>query len=146
MTANEIQKILSQTSYSDIYIPEFTWGDLRIDGIRIDTKHRWIRGYEIKVNKQDFIKDKKWVEYSKFCSSLCIVCPEHLIQKEEIEKPFGLIWVCKDSSYSWNPIILKYIKKPINFEKRNSLSWLYTYTKVIELEFRRQYFEKKTNE
>jgi hypothetical protein len=136
MTADEIGIILSKSNYSNLFIPEFTWGDLRIDAIMIDTKHRWVRGFEIKINKQDFIKDNKWVEYSKFCSSLCVVCPEGVIQPEDIEKPFGLIWITKQS---YNRI--KYKKKPINFQKRNSLSWLYTYTRVLETEFRRIYFE-----
>ncbi len=140
ITATEISNVLSKSAYSNLYIPEFTWGDLRIDAILIDTKHRWIRGYEIKVNKQDFLKDNKWVDYSKFCSSLCIVCPEGLIQPEEIEKPFGLIWI---TDKSWNKI--QYKKKPINFQRRNSLSWLYQYCRVLETEFRRIHFELISN-
>ena len=137
LTSTEIYKILGQNAYSNLCIPEFTWGDLRIDAIMIDVKHRWIRGFEIKINKNDFKNDYKWVEYSRFCSSLCIVCPEGLIQPEEIEKPFGLIWI-PDKPCGTE---IQYKKKPINFQKRNSLSWLYTYTRVLETEFRRIYFE-----
>jgi hypothetical protein len=140
ITAKEIYKILHNLSYSNLCIPEFTWGDLRIDAIMIDTKHRWIRGFEIKINKNDFKNDNKWIGYSQFCSSLCIVCPEGLIKPEEIEKPFGLIWIGVPSTDNgWKAI--QYKKKPINFQKRNSLSWLYTYTKVLETEFRRIHFE-----
>jgi len=136
MTAKEIGDILKRSSYSNLYIPEFTWDDLRIDAIMIDVKHRWIRGFEIKTSRGDWLKDNKWTEYSKFCSSLCVVCPEGLIQKEEIEKPFGLIWIAEKS---YNRI--QYKKKPLNFQKRNSLSWLYQYVRVLETEFRRLHFE-----
>ena len=145
MTANDIKKILSESSYSNLFIPEFTWGDLRIDAIMIDTNHRWVRGFEIKINKNDFKKDNKWVDYSRFCSSLCIVCPEGLIQPEEIGKPFGLIWVSDTPNFSNSYLKIQYKKKPLNFQKRNSLSWLYTYTRVLESEFKRIYFDSKTN-
>jgi len=141
LTASEIYKELKQSAYSNICIPEFTWGDLRIDAIMIDTKHRWIRGFEIKINKNDFKNDNKWVDYSIFCSSLCIVCPEGLIQPEEIKKPFGLIWVTNKPNINNSYLRIQYKKKPINFQKRNSLAWFYTYTKVLETEFRRIYFE-----
>lgn len=143
MTATEVYNILAHNNYNNLVIPEFTWGDLRIDAIMIDTQHRWIRGFEIKVNRNDFKKDNKWVDYSRFCSSLCIVCPEGLIQPEEIEKPFGLIWVSDKPSFANSYLKIQYKKKPINFQKRNSLSWLYTYIRVLETEFRRIYFDIK---
>ena len=144
MKAEEIKQYLKDGSYNDIFVPEFTWGDLRIDAIKIDMKHRWIRGYEIKVSKQDFDKDNKWSEYSEFCSSLCVVCPEGLIQRDEIEKPFGLIWINDIKKNPWDATKLTYVRKPLNFQKRNSLSWLYTYNRVLELEMRRMYFEMET--
>lgn len=145
LTAKDISRIIANSSYNNLFIPEFTWGDLRIDAILIDTAHRWIRGYEIKVNRQDFLKDTKWAEYSMFCSSLCVVCPAGLIQPEEVEKPFGLIWVMpKDKA--WDARALEYKKKPINFQKRNSLSWLYTYLRALETEFRRMHFANQQRE
>ena len=140
MTSVDIKKILSQHAYNDIFIPEFTYGDLRIDAILLDTRHRWIRGYEIKVDRSDFLKDGKWTQYTQFCSSICIVCPEGLIQPEEIEKPFGLIWVFEKPGINrWS-----YKKKPINFQQRRSMAWLYVYLKVIELEFRRLNYRMDT--
>ena len=140
MTSYDIQRYLRKsTGYNSVYVSEFTWGDMRIDGILIDIKDRWIRGYEIKVSIQDFSNDKKWVEYSEFCSSLVIVCPEGMIEPNEVSKPFGLLWVKeeKESERKHREHSLIWKKKAINFQKRNSLAWYWTYTKVLETEFKR---------
>ena len=131
MTAAEIKEILKDSyafrSYS-LFIPEYTWKDLRVDALIVDISRRWIRGFEIKVNRADFIKDDKWTLYSEFCSSLSVVCPEGLIHPEEIQKPFGLVWISQGRDR------VKWKKKPVNFQRRNSLSWLWTYTHVLETE------------
>ncbi len=126
-----LEKMNDLAAFNGILIPEFTYGDLRIDAIIIDTSKRWVRGFEIKVSRSDFLCDKKWMLYSQFCSSLSIVCPEGLIQKNEIDDPFGLLYVSdKWPRFHW-------IKRPKNFQKRCSMSWYWTYTKIIETEFRR---------
>lgn len=136
MKAHEILKKISKMgSFYDVFVPEFTYGDRRIDAVLIDTSKRWIRGFEIKVRREDFLGDNKFTEYSEFCSSICIVCPAGLIEPSEIKKPFGLIWVYPDDQkhfkgYEWK-------KRPQNFQKRKCLAWLYTYVRVIELEMRR---------
>jgi len=132
MDANYILEQLKYLSgYNGILVPEFTYGDIRIDAIIIETSKRWIRGFEIKVSRADFLSDKKWMEYSQFCSSLSIACPEGLIRKEEIDHPFGLLYICDSRDrFHW-------VKRPKNFQKRCSMSWYWTYTKVLETEFRR---------
>jgi hypothetical protein len=136
MTANDIIKELPRLgSYRSILIPEFTWGDLRIDALLINFDKRLIRGFEIKVNRGDFIKDEKWALYSQFCSSLIIACPAELIKPEEVEKPFGLLWVYENIGP--RGVEFDWIKRPKNFQKRNSLAWLWTYLKVMEEEFPR---------
>ena len=106
MTAKDIKLKLSELARygnSSVYVPEFTFNMLRIDAIIINIHHRWIRGFEIKVNRNDFHNDEKWMFYAEFCSSLSIVCPEGLIQPEEIRAPFGLLWIKenKDDCYWW---------------------------------------------
>jgi len=150
MNSKDILKCLMEKSYlnyHNINIPEFTYSDLRIDLIKIDLRHRWIRGYEIKVNKGDFNRDDKWTLYSKFLSSLTIVCPAGFIQKEEIRKPIGLIWIEEREKieyvdwtyekYSKKILIPKIVLKPKNFQTRKSLAWLWTYVSVLEVEFPR---------
>ncbi len=133
MTVERIQeKIASMARWGMLYIPEFTFNDLRIDAIIIDIRHRWVRGFEIKISRQDFLADSKWQYYSSFCSSLSVVCPNGLIQPDEVKKPFGLLWA--DELCIWK-------KRPKKFNHRGSLAWLYTYLKVLELEMPRLAYE-----
>lgn len=131
MTAEQIQDRLKEMAgWYGIYVKEFTFDSLRVDAVIIDTYKRWIRGFEIKVTRSDFLRDQKWEKYTEFTSSLTIVCPEGLIQPEEIRKPFGLLYVSEMGG-------VRFAKKPMKFQHRGSLAWLYTYTKVLEKELPR---------
>jgi len=134
-TIHEALKYLG--GFKGIYVPEFTWEKHRIDALIIDIEHRWIRGFEIKTRRNDFTRDQKFTEYSIFCSSLSIVCPEGLIESKEIEKPIGLLWIKENRDYRGVYGMPQWKKRPQNFQKRNGLSWLWTYTRVLELEFPR---------
>ena len=73
MTVNEIHSALrSLGGFYGVYVPEFTFGGRRVDAAIIDVSKRWIRGFEIKVSRSDFLRDEKWQEYTEFCSSLSI--------------------------------------------------------------------------
>jgi len=134
-TAGEIQTVLRQWGgYHGVYVPEFTYGDKRIDVVIIDTGKRWIRGFEIKVSRSDFLRDEKWQSYTEFCSSLTIVCPEGLIGRDEVQPPFGLLYVMPYGDFKW-------IRKPKRFQHRSGLAWLYTYVRVIEKELPRMAIE-----
>jgi hypothetical protein len=122
-------KLSNISRFYSIFVNEFTYNAKRIDAIIIDIQHRWIRGFEIKTNRNDFLQDKKWTGYSEFLSSLSIVCPPELIKPEEIERPFGLLWV-DELNFKWK-------KRPINFQSRKSLAWFWTYLHVVETEFLR---------
>ena len=139
MTASEIKNILKNQyahQWASVFVPEYTSGDLRIDALVVDTRKRWIRGFEIKTSRSDFLQDNKWILYSQFCSSISIVCPEGLIQADEINKPFGLLWVLNTDkvTYDMRTQITVWKKRPQNFQKRNSLAWFWTYTHVLETE------------
>jgi hypothetical protein len=132
MDSTRVYKLLKQhfsRYWGNVLVPEYTFGNLRIDAILIDTHHRWIRGFEIKTTHSDFLQDKKWQYYSEFVSSLCIVCPKDLIKKEEVPKPFGLIYVSESIPF------VSYINNPKNFQKREALAWKNLYLSVIEREF-----------
>jgi hypothetical protein len=137
MNAAEISQMISLSmSYHGVVVPEFTFGSLRVDLMIVDLKHRWIRGFEIKTSRSDFMQDEKFVLYSRFCSSVAIACPEGLIKPSEIEAPFGLLWLregplkCDEKRLVWK-------KKPRNFQKRHSLAWFWTYVRVLEYELPR---------
>lgn len=127
VTIGAIYEVLERLGgWNSVCIPEFTWGDLRVDAAVVDLRTRWIRGFEIKMSRADFQRDEKWILYSRFCSSLSIVCPHGLIKPEEVEKPFGLLWVGEGS--------VQWAKKPKNLQKREAFAWLWTYMNVIERE------------
>lgn len=135
MTVAEIHTVLRRLGgFYGVYVPEFTFGGLRIDAAIIDVQKRWIRGFEIKVSRSDFLSDEKWHRYTEFTSSLSVVCPEGLIKPEEVPKPFGLLYICARDQ--WGPN-LKWAKKPKRFQRRDGLAWLYQYVKVIEKELPR---------
>ncbi len=131
VSAQDIQILLRHWGgYHGVYVPEFTYEDKRIDAIIIDTTKRWIRGFEIKVSRSDWLRDEKWQTYTEFCSSLTLVCPDGLIARDEVQPPFGLLYVMPYGDFKW-------IRKPKRFQHRGSLAWLYQYVKVIEKELPR---------
>ena len=129
MNAEFIREVLRQRM-GGLFIPEYTHGDRRIDAVVIDVPDRNVRGFEIKVSREDFIRDKKWQMYSTFCSSVSIVCPKGLIQKDEVSSPFGLVWVTPEGDY-------EYEKMPKNIQSREALAWTFTYLSVLEKEIAR---------
>jgi hypothetical protein len=120
------QIIKNMSGFHSIFVDEFTWKDRRVDCLIIDLRHRWLRGYEVKTSLADFRHDIKWTEYTEFLSSLSIACPTGLISPNEIQKPFGLLWI-SNKGVQWK-------KRPMNFQDRKSLAWFWTYLRVLELE------------
>lgn len=129
MTAKDIE-IALRRHIGDLYIPEFTFEDQRIDALVISCHERTARGFEIKVDRADFLRDKKWQTYSRFCSSLAVACPEGLIQKGEIPDPFGLLWVTPLGYVHWE-------KRAKNIQSRDSLAWTWRYLEILEKEIPR---------
>lgn len=143
ISVSDIHKSIQENqAWGNVVIPEFTWGSLRIDLAVVDMSHKYIKGFEIKISRADFLRDTKWVEYAQFCSTLSVACPEGLIKKEEIESPFGLIYIL--SKKNWRGIHEnEWIKRPRSFNSRRSLSWLFNYTAVLEKELPRLDDENK---
>ena len=134
ITQDTIREALRELGpWGSVYVPEYTWNQLRIDAIVIDIHKRWVRGFEIKVTRADFLRDEKWQLYSEFCSSLSIACPKGLIQKSEVADPFGLLWVSRGK----NGVEHQWEKIPKRFQRRESLAWTFTYLRVLEKEIPR---------
>lgn len=49
-------------------------------------------GYELKVSRNDFLSDRKWVEYLPVCHEMYFVCEPKLIAPEELPENIGLLW------------------------------------------------------
>ena len=51
----------------------------------------WTIAYEIKVSRQDFLRDEKWREYLPFCNYFYFVAPQGVIQPDELSADTGLL-------------------------------------------------------
>lgn len=58
--------------------------------------HPIIRGYEVKVERSDFLRDTKWHKYFDMCHEFSFVCPTGIIQPEEVPEQAGLIYYNPD--------------------------------------------------
>jgi hypothetical protein len=141
VSVKDIHEVIQRLGgFHGVYVPEFTFNQKRIDAAIIDVSKRWIRGFEIKVSRADFLADEKWQSYAEFCSSLSMVCPAGLIAPSEIPKPFGLLYISREPVHQYTEktrLVLKWEKKPKRFQRRDGLAWLYQYVRVIEKELPR---------
>jgi hypothetical protein len=78
-------------------VEKYDWGvryeQIRFDALMVNFKKKWVRGFEFKSSRQDFMRDKKWPKYLDWCSTLTFVCPEGVIKKGELPKGVGLVHV-----------------------------------------------------
>lgn len=54
-------------------------------------------GYEIKVNRQDFLRDDKWIGYLDYCREFYFVAPPGIIDKTEVPEQAGLLVSSKNA-------------------------------------------------
>lgn len=60
--------------------------------------YSWVKpiiGYEVKISRGDFRRDRKWAGYLEYCNVFYFVTPWGLLQPEEIPAEAGLIWITK---------------------------------------------------
>ncbi|MEN6566366.1 MAG: hypothetical protein ABFC57_08695 [Veillonellales bacterium] len=71
-----------------------------MDGLAV--KISWTKpeftGYEIKISRGDFLRDKKHNEYLPYCTGFSFACPDKMIKKDEVEDNIGLIYCREDGS------------------------------------------------
>jgi hypothetical protein len=77
-----------------------------------------IIGYEVKTQKLDFIRDKKWKNYLAYCHEFYFACPAGLI--EHVYDEAGLIYIYPKTGYSR-------IQKPAPFLRGNIPSTIFEY-------------------
>ena len=78
--------------------------NLRLDALLVDCSKEYIRGFEFKSSRSDFLSDKKWYKYLKYCNTFSFVCEEGTINKGELPAGIGLIYVKKRvKGYSFQP-------------------------------------------
>lgn len=98
-------KLISSQEYNS-----GTWEKVQFDAILVDCHKRYVRGFEFKVSRSDFLQDKKWKKYLKYCSSFSFVCPPDIIKKSEVEKGIGLVYVSAGDCTKWPAI--QWIQRP----------------------------------
>lgn len=106
ITAKDIIRLLRRRHDLDLFIGELCNGhSFAKDAGRLDawairrsyaTPMSW--GYEVKVSRTDFLNDDKWQKYLPCCRQFYFVCPHGLIDKDEVPKGVGLIYVTKTGS------------------------------------------------
>jgi hypothetical protein len=139
MTSGEIIKLLEAKHTKDLFVAEckngsswFTRGLLMLDALVI--KRSWSNplttGYEIKVSRNDFVRDDKWPKYLDYCNEFYFVCPPDIIQPNELADGVGLYWVSKQGKRL-------FLKKKAAYRKLEIPSELYLYilmcrTKIVD--------------
>lgn len=103
MKASDILSLLRQKHAEDVFVDEVNDGPAynrkvsRIDGWAMEKS--WanprIVGYEIKVTRQDFVRDTKWTAYLPMCHELYFVAPAGIIEVNEVPEAAGLMLVSK---------------------------------------------------
>lgn len=107
-TAKHILALLEGKHGSEVFIPECK------DGPSAESSHRrldaWVFkktwspvttiGYEIKVARNDFLRDDKWPDYLDLCHQFYFVCPKGLIAPEEIPPEAGLLYATGKRLYT----------------------------------------------
>jgi hypothetical protein len=100
ITSDTILKLLLEKHHKDLCIPECktgsTWFSNKLFKLDLWVMRRsWSRpntyGYEIKVNRSDFINDDKWNNYLKYCSDFYFVTYPGIIEVNEIPEEVGLL-------------------------------------------------------
>ena len=102
ITAADLTRLLAVKHYKDIFIPQCKTG-----GTWLGTPHildgwvmprSWTKpiiGYEIKISRSDYRRDKKWAIYMEYCHVFYFVVPYGLIEPREVPDPAGLRYVSK---------------------------------------------------
>lgn len=104
--STHIKKLLERRHTEDFFMCEVkngpSWssdGLLKFDAFAM--KKSWTKPlitiYEVKINRQDFLRDQKYLKYFEYCHEFYFACPTDLIALNEIPERAGLIY-CKDKS------------------------------------------------
>ncbi len=109
----------------DVFLTEVkngkTWDNrelLRMDAIAI--RKSWVNpcvtGYEVKVSRNDFLRDDKWPGYLNYCNEFYFACPVDLIQPEELPPEVGLIYYNpeKDNIRTIRKAVYRQVEIPVD--------------------------------
>lgn len=104
--ATHIKKLLERRHTKDFYMCEVkngsTWYSndmMKFDvfAMKLSWANPLITIYEIKVSRQDFLRDQKYMGYLQYCNQFYFVCPTDLIKLDELPDNVGLIY-CREQT------------------------------------------------
>ena len=108
ITATIIKKALQHRHKKDVCLSECktgpSWDNPK--GVKIidfwAMARSWSKpavwGYEVKVSRQDFLKDDKWQAYLPYCTDFYFVCPAGIIEPNELPQDVGLLIISKNGA------------------------------------------------
>ena len=103
ITEEEITRLLASKHWKDIFIAQCKTGATYVGSPRIIDAwvmpRSWVKpiiGYEIKISRADFQRDRKWRYYLQYCHLFYFVTPYGLIEPREIPEEAGLCYVTKN--------------------------------------------------
>ncbi len=106
LSSTTIFRLLTRRHSEDVFVGECKDGPTQGYSVGIldawAMKKSWANpcfiGYEIKVDRQDFLRDNKWQRYLPSCNELYFACPTGLIRPEEVPADCGLLWLSKNGA------------------------------------------------
>jgi hypothetical protein len=126
--ADQVKSALATKHADDFFLTEVKDGPtqsvrnhFKLDALAF--KKSWanpaIIGYEIKVDRADFMRDSKWPAYLPLCNQFSFVCPTGLIQPEELPQEVGLIYFnpATGSLFTKRKALHRLIDEPVQMYK-----------------------------
>ena len=94
--------------------------------------------YEVKVDRQDFLNDKKWFSYKEFCNKMYFICPKGIIEKQEIPGGIGLIYVYPNGNMKTiKPAIHREQIPPVEFLHKMMIKHIAEFKKLHAFELKK---------
>ena len=143
ITSSTILKLLLKKHDNDICVPECkagpSWSVEKTPRFDLWAMKRsytkpmtWI--YEIKVSRQDFLKDDKWQSYLPYCTDFYFIAPYGIIDVSEVPEQSGLLLTsktgtklyCKKKAPHRNVIIPDSVFKYILMSRSNIVDSTYS--------------------
>lgn len=98
MNSQQIVELLAARHTEDVFVPECRIGGAIGRGTIMDAwampkswAHPAVCGYEIKVSRNDFVRDTKWRSYLDCCNLFYFVAPPGIISVAELPPEAGLL-------------------------------------------------------
>lgn len=98
MKSEKVIELLAARHTEDIFVPECRIGGATGRGTIMDAwampkswAHPAVCGYEIKVSRNDFVRDTKWRNYLECCNLFYFVAPPGIISVSELPPEAGLL-------------------------------------------------------